>query len=112
VDELLEQLRPHVQPALQLDQVALAVVEADGLDVGVAIERVGEADGRVLAAENSTRALRGSAATQLSLAEDDPLLRGEAFEADRAARVQLVGRDADLRRRGRTRSRRRSGSRR
>jgi hypothetical protein len=32
----------------------------------------------------------------MSGSQHDPLLRGEAFEADRAARVQLVGRDADL----------------
>src|ERR1700755_238183 len=33
----------------------------------------------------------------VAVAEHDPLLRREAFEADRAPGVQLVGRDADLR---------------
>jgi len=37
-------------PAIELDAVALAVVEADGLDVLEALERPGEAGGRVLAA--------------------------------------------------------------
>src|SRR5512134_374278 len=32
----------------------------------------------------------------LAVAEDDVLLGGQALEADRAARVQLVGRDADF----------------
>ena len=40
----------HVDPARPLGGLPLAVVEADRLDVGVVLERIGEADGRVLAA--------------------------------------------------------------
>ena len=59
--KLAAQLRAHVQPALELDVVALAVVEADRLDVGVALERPGQADGRVLTAgEQDQRAARVS----------------------------------------------------
>src|SRR5205085_2862477 len=48
VDESLEQLRANVQARLELDQMALPVVEADRLDVGVAFERVRQADRGVL----------------------------------------------------------------
>ena len=37
-------------PLVELDAVALAVVEADGLDMAVSVERPGEAGGAVLAA--------------------------------------------------------------
>ena len=51
---------------LKAMQVALPVVEADRLDVGVAVERVSEADGRVLAAreedEGAARINRHAAA--------------------------------------------------
>ena len=57
---LAEPLRPsrpkrndalaHALPRLKLDPVALAVVEADGLDAAEALERPGETDGRILAA--------------------------------------------------------------
>lgn len=33
----------------------------------------------------------------MAVAEDDELLRSEAFQPDRAARVQFVGADADFR---------------
>ena len=48
--EVPAQLRAHLEPAFALGRPALAVDEADRLDVVVALERVGEADGRVLAA--------------------------------------------------------------
>jgi hypothetical protein len=44
------QFTPHGQPAIELDAVALTVVEADGLDPGVAIKRPGQAGGGILAA--------------------------------------------------------------
>src|SRR5450432_1348254 len=37
-----------------------------------------------------------TSATHVPVAQHDPLLRGEAFEAHRPARVELAGRDADL----------------
>ncbi len=40
----------HARPHLELGAVALAIVEADGLDPHEALERPGEADGRVLPA--------------------------------------------------------------
>ena len=40
----------HLAPCVQFDAVALAVVEADGLDVRVALERPGEAGRRILPA--------------------------------------------------------------
>ena len=40
----------HARTHLELDAVALAVVEADGLDTGEALERPGEADGGILPA--------------------------------------------------------------
>ena len=43
-------LSPHALPAFELDSMALAVVEADGLDAREGVERVGEADGRILPA--------------------------------------------------------------
>lgn len=36
-------------------------------------------------------------AANLAIAEDDPLLTGQALQADRAAGVNLVGRNADFR---------------
>src|SRR5690349_4055472 len=39
---------------------------------------------------------RPASSADLAAAEHDVLLRGETFQADGAARVQLVGRDADL----------------
>ena len=43
-------LSPHALPAFELDSMSLAVVEADGLDAREGVERVGEADGRILPA--------------------------------------------------------------
>jgi hypothetical protein len=44
------QPREDARPAIELGAVALPVVEADGLDARVALERPGQADGRILAA--------------------------------------------------------------
>ena len=41
-------LGPHPLPAFELDGMALAVVEADGLDAHEGVERMSEADGRIL----------------------------------------------------------------
>src|SRR5215472_8208230 len=41
--------------------------------------------------------VRYDSLTYLPAAEHDPLLAGQALESDRSARVELVGRDADLR---------------
>ena len=43
-------LGPHAQPTLELDGMALAVVEANGLDAREGVERMSEADGRILPA--------------------------------------------------------------
>ena len=40
----------HHQPLIELDAMALSVVEGDGLDVLEAVERPGEAGGGILAA--------------------------------------------------------------
>ena len=48
--ELRVQLRAHREPAFELDQVPLAVVEADRLDMRVAVQRPREAGRRVLPA--------------------------------------------------------------
>src|SRR5258706_2537635 len=49
------------------------------------------ADCRILPARSST-----TSGAHLAVAQHDPLLRGEALEPNGPARVQLVGRDADL----------------
>ena len=48
--ELRAQGLPHLQPGLQLDAMPLAIVERDGFDTLVLVERVGQAGGGVLAA--------------------------------------------------------------
>lgn len=58
-----------------------------------------DSNGRCILAEKISgwRRSRLGSGADLAFAEDDPLLAGEAFEADWAAGVDLVGGNADLR---------------
>ena len=43
-------LAPHALPALKFHAMPLAIVEANGLDALIAVERVSQADGQILPA--------------------------------------------------------------